>query len=61
MVDGNNMLSNNCFDNAKDISKKFKKNLANGRNSCEKGNKKKKEDEAVPLTFVQIKKTCYIY
>ena len=50
MIDRNNILSNHHFDNAKEISKKFKKNLGNSRNSCEKGNKKK-EEETVPLTF----------
>ena len=61
MVDGNNILSNHCFDNTKDISKEFKKNSGNSRNGREKGYKKKKEDEAVPLTFAQMKKAYYIY
>ena len=50
IVNGNNVLSNYYFDNAKEISKEFKKNLGNSRNSCAKGNKKK-EEETVPLTF----------
>ena len=54
------MLSNHHFDNTKDISKEFEKNLDNSRNSHEKGNNKKKEDKAVLLTFTQIKKVYYI-
>ena len=53
------MLSNYYFHNAKEISKEFKKNLDNYRNSCKKENKKK-EEEAVPLTFAKLKKTCYV-
>ena len=49
-VDGNNILSNHHFDNAKEISKEFKKNSGNSRNRCEKENNKK-EEETVPLTF----------
>ena len=60
MIDGNNVLSNHRFDNTKDISKEFKKNSGNGRNGCEKGYKKKKEDKAIPLTFAQMKKACYV-
>ena len=60
MVGRNNTLSNYHFDNTKDISKDLKKNSGNGRNGREKGNKKKKEDEAVPLTFAQIKKAYYV-
>ena len=60
MVNGNNVLSNHYFNNTKDISNKFKKNLGNGRNDREKGKKKKKEDKAVLLTFTQIKKVYYI-
>ena len=50
MVDSNNMLSNYHFENAKEISKEFKKNLGNSRNSHNKENKKK-EDKTVLLAF----------
>ena len=46
----NNILSNHCFDNAKDISKELKKNSGNSRNSHEKGSKKK-EEETVSFAF----------
>jgi hypothetical protein len=59
IVGGNNILSNYYFDNAKENSKEFKKNLGNSRNSYEKGSKKK-EEETAPLTFAQLKKVCYI-
>ena len=36
-----NVLSNDRFNNTKEISKEFKKNLGNSRNSCKKENKKK--------------------
>ena len=55
MVGGNNLLSNYYFDNAKEISKEFKKNLGNSRNSYVKQNKKK-DDKAMLLTFTQIKR-----
>ena len=59
IADRNNVLSNYCFNNAKKISKEFKKNSGNSRNSCKKGNKKKEEDTTL-LTFTQLKKVCYI-
>ena len=54
------MLSNYYFDNAKDISKEFKKSSVNSKYSHKKGNKKK-EEEDVQLTFVQLKRACYVY
>ena len=59
MVNDNNILSNHCFNNAKGISMEFKKSSGNSRNSYAKENKKK-EDEAVLLTFTQIKKVYYV-
>ena len=50
MADGNNVLSNHCFNNAKENRKEFKKSSVNSKHSCEKENKKK-EEEAIPLTF----------
>ena len=58
-VGNNNILNNYQFDNTKDLNK-FKKSLGNDRKDYKKGNTKKKEDEAIALTFMQLNKAYYI-
>ena len=52
-------MSNYQFNNAKEISEEFKKNSGNSRNSYEKENKKK-EDNAMLLTFAWMKKVYWL-
>ena len=56
MIDGNNLLSNYIYDNAKRHNNNDNNNKNQDKNSKDKD---KQDDESPLLSFAQIKDRCY--